>query len=353
MSLSSVIVGFGKSGRSLHLPGLLHAKRLCKDEDVFANGQPVAVDPRLPAKARKRGDRSVTLTRSLDDVVELVDPEHAVVHVCTPPGDRGATIAELADRGFTRVICEKPLGGSIEELHEVLSHAHRHQLDIAVASPWLFSSLTARLRRLVTSGELGALKAMHIVQSKPRFTRTRDDIHHPSAFEVEVPHSMSVALDLAGWPVTIEDASHRDLWLDGEHFAAMGVASARLRHATGAITTIESDLTAPVRQRSIELEFEAGEAIGHYPVAGDDQYAQLSVRPAGAPPRPPSVLADEQFTRMMIECYGHWAGVNPPPVSDVDFNVRVMDVMAQVKERAGLRDPGRIILDAPIPTVVT
>lgn len=339
--LTSLIVGFGHSGRALHLRSLLHARRLCKGDPIFATSRIVAVDPRLPAKARVRDDQSLTLVRSLDAVEDL-DPAFTVAHVCTPPLNRVETLERLGAHGYRRIVCEKPVASSLEELHEVLAIVDRRGFDTAVVSPWLSSTLTLTLADLVESGSLGALRSIHIVQHKPRFARTRDNLDHPTAFEVEIPHSAGVALRVGGRDADVVGAASTDMTLDGASFSNLGGASMELRHGGGARTTIECDLTSPVQERSIELGFEGGTATGHYPVGGDS-YAQLCVTAEGEPPGEREVLRDDQLAKMMIDWYTHYAGLGPRPVSDLAFNVRVMDLIATAKRAAGIEEAGRIV----------
>jgi predicted dehydrogenase len=339
--LRSLIVGFGNSGRGLHLRSLLRARRLCKGEPVFANSEIVAVDPRLYAKPRAREDRTVLLTRSLDRV-DGIDPAATVAHVCTPPVARAETLRRLADRGYSKIICEKPVAGSLHDLRDVLDVVTGSGMDTAVVSPWLSSGLTLALGDLVRSGALGALQSIAIVQRKPRFTRTRDAVDHPSAYEIEIPHSVGVALHLAGAEASVAEAECADLTLEGVTYEHLGGAYMELRHEGGVATTIECDLTAPVRERSIELRFEHGTALGHYPI-GDDTYAQLRV--SSEPER--RILRDDQLTAMMIAWYSHFAGLAPRPVSDLRFNLKVMDVIADAKRIAGIADAERIIEASP------
>ena len=339
--LTSLIVGFGNSGRALHLRSLLTARRLCKGEPVFATARIVAVDPRLYARPRARDDQSVVLVRSLDQV-EGQEPETTVVHVCTPPFQRVQVLKDLSRRGYRRIICEKPVAGSLDDLHEILELVEREGLDVAVVSPWLTSTLTYALRDAVEAGTFGALREIRIVQLKPRFSRTRDNIDHPSAFEIEIPHSMGVVLHLGGDDVEVLEAAASDMTLEGVTYPNLGGARMELRHGSGTRTSIDCDLTAPIRKRSIELEFEEGRVIGHYPV-GDDTYAQLTVAPAGEPPREREILRDDQLAKMMVAWYEHFAASGPRPTSDLRFNVKVMDTIAACKRAAGIDEAEQIV----------
>jgi predicted dehydrogenase len=346
--LSTLILGFGNSGRALHLRSLLHAHRLCKGEPVFATSPIVAVDPAMYAKARARADGSVVLVRSLDQV-EGIEPADTVAHVCTPPATRVAVLRQLSARGYRRIVCEKPVAGSVEDLHEVLKIVEEEELDVAVVSPWLSSTLTLALSEAIDLATLGRLKTIEIEQLKPRFTRTRDKVDHPTAFEIEVPHSMGVALHLGGTQAEVVSAGSSDMVLDGVAYPHLGRASVELKHRGGVSTVIDCDLTAPVRKRSIELTFERGTVLGHYPV-GDDTYAQLQVMPEDGPARERELLLDDQLAKMMVDWYTHYADLGPRPVSDLRFNVLVTDTIAAAKRAAGIEQAGRIV-DEPLAEV--
>lgn len=349
--LGSLIVGFGKAGRALHLPSLMQARRLAKGEGLFATSRPVAVDPRLSIKPRLREDQSLLMARALDQVTDL-DPAATVAHVCTPPGTRVETLEALSEHGYTRIICEKPVADSIEALHEILDLADEHGLDIAVASPWLSSALTFRLRDLVATEALGPLRSLHFVQDKTRFRRTRDNVDHPSAFEIEIPHSVGAAMHLGGAPAEVVEASASDMEFEGLSFPSLGGAALRLSHPQGPWTTIESSLVAPVRRRSVTVRCEAGVARGWYSVGGDDPYAQLVVEADGEPPTAPEILPDEHLTRMIVDWYAYFAGAGPKPVSDLQFNVGVMDAVCEAKGLAGVAEP-ELIFAAPPAGVAT
>ena len=82
--------------------------------------------------------------------------------------------------------------------------------------------------------------------------------------------------------------------------------------------------------------------IGHYPV-GDDTYAQLTVAPAGEPPREREILRDDQLAKMMVAWYEHFAASGPRPTSDLRFNVKVMDTIAACKRAAGIDEAEQIV----------
>jgi hypothetical protein len=161
---------------------------------------------------------------------------------------------------------------------------------VAVAH-WTTSRLAGRLRRLVGGGRLGPLRRITVDQHKPRFLRSLATDGHPTALDVEIPHSLALALDLAG-PAELRAARCWDLRCEDRGLPRLGGAHVELEHRSGVVTLLRSDLGAPVRQRSVVCEFEGGTATAHFPLSEDDDHAQFTVAPfdRGTAPPPTGVL---------------------------------------------------------------
>ncbi len=290
--LHTLVVGLGRAGAGLHLRVL--AKARAEGRDLLAAGPIVACD-REPAQPPS--DPEVLVVDTPAAAAALVPPAETVMHVCTPPVGRLDLLTELADLGFRRLIVEKPLASDAQEHAGIGRLRAERGLEIAVVAHWLDSPLTERLRALIASRSLGRLRSLSFAQHKPRFGRSLTTAGHPSAFDVEVPHSLGVALDLAG-PGELVAAESGDMAVDGAHLPGMGAAAVRLHHSGGVITEIRSDLTAPVRQRRVALEFTEGRATGHYPVSEHDDHAQLSAGNGNA-----EVFRDDALTTFVLRTY--------------------------------------------------
>jgi|GEM_PF-2318801 len=315
--LQTFVIGLGHAGAGLHLPVLQRARARQLQEPhepphqpLFADGPLVACDP-LVQDPRDGAPPGVIVAPSLTEGARLVEPRRTVVHVCTPPAVRAGLLGRLADLGFRMFVVEKPLAVTEHELARITRLVAQRGLRLAVVAQWLASSLTARLHDLVLGGTLGPLRSMSAAQHKARFRRTLDTPgHHPSAFDVEVPHAVGVAVRLAG-TAEVSAAASTDLLVDGAMVPRMGSASLALQHATGVRTEIRSDLTSPVRTRRITLRFAGGIATGHYPVSRDDDVAQLLV--TGDGPARHSVFRDDALTAFLLHAYrtfgsGSWSG---------------------------------------------
>ena len=290
--LHTLVVGLGRAGAGLHLRVL--AKMRAKADGLLSTGPVVACDPE---PAEMPSDPRVQLVDTPAAAAELVPPAETVVHVCTPPVGRVGLLTELADLGFRRLIVEKPLAADAQEHARIERLRDERGMRIAVVAHWLDSPLTERLRALIASGSLGRLRSLSFAQHKPRFGRSLTTAGHPTAFDVEVPHSLGVALDLAG-PGELAAAESADMAVGHARLPRMGAATVVLHHRGGVTTEIRSDLTAPVRQRRVALEFTGGRATGHYPVSEQDDHAQLSTGDGRA-----EVFRDDALTAFVARTY--------------------------------------------------
>ncbi|RSN19331.1 oxidoreductase [Amycolatopsis sp. WAC 04169] len=292
--MRSLVVGLGRAGAGLHLPVLTKLKT--GHPDLFDDTPVVACEPRRTLPARP----GLLVVKTFGEAAEKMDPEDTVVHVCTPPSERNSIIAEVADSGFRKVIVEKPLAGDIDDLARIIRLRRKHKLHVEVVEPWLASTLTWRLVELIRGGRFGAPKTIDIVQNKPRFRRSLTVPGHPTAFDVELPHGVALALRLAG-NARVTHASGSDLDVDGNRRPRMGGATIGLRHNTGVHTEIRSDLTSPVRERRVTVDFENGRATGHFAASSDDHHSQLTVRSNGQSDH--VVLRDDAMTEWILQAY--------------------------------------------------
>jgi predicted dehydrogenase len=322
----TLVVGLGRAGAGLHLPVLLRLRPLAPR--LFANAPIVTVDP---DRASAADPERVVHAASLDAAGGILDPAGTVVHVCTAPDLRALMLTRLAEAGFRRIIVEKPLAVDEDALAEVVRVRDRYGLRLVVVAHWLASTLTERLRAIVAGGEFGALREITVRQHKPRFRRGLADGGHTSAFDVEIPHSLGVALDLAG-PADLVAASWHPMTVGDVTLPRLGGAWLALRHAGGVRTDIASNLTSPTRERRIALRFDDGEAIGHYPGSADDEYAQLRVTAGTMTNR--EVFPDDALSAFLLRSYQHFA-TGAPFDADLARQAEVTRLIAAAKRICG------------------
>lgn len=291
--LHTLVAGLGRAGSGLHLRAL--AKAAAADGEPF--GPVFGCDPDPATRAAQHG---ITTVGSVREAAALADPAAAVVHVCTPPTGRYELLSELAGLGYRRFVLEKPIAADLADYRRVAAMRERFGLDIAVVAHWLDAELTGRITRLAADDTRGPLRAITFDQHKPRFLRGLAQ-GHPTAFDVELPHSLGVVLRLAGSAELVE-AECADLRCDGVVTPRMGGARMVLRHRGGVVSELRSDLTAPVRERRIVLEFEHGRITGHYPLSEHDHHAQLVIDGDA-----PQVFPDDALTSFVRRAYRHFA----------------------------------------------
>lgn len=318
--LQTFVIGLGRAGAGLHVSVLSRLRERSSARQLFADEPLVVCDPRFASSDdlddvlrcwNVRGwdgqgaAQGTVLIDSVTHASRLLDPERTVIHVCTPPAVRLEIIEQLARDGFRKFLVEKPLALDERTLADIERVRRRWSLHLVVVAQWLVSTLTVRLQELAHSAALGELRSLSFLQRKPRFSRSLATHNHPTAFDVELPHSVGVALRLAG-DARLSDAACTDLVVGDTIIPRMGSARLTLQHDCGVRTEIISDLTSPVRQRRVALQFDRGLAIGHYPGSQDDDHAQLRITVdgeslSGAESR--SVFPDDALAAFLLRAY--------------------------------------------------
>lgn len=325
MTLRPLVVGLGRAGAGLHLPALARIRRDGSARAVLDDAPPLTFDV-CPG----RGGGLGAVVDSLAQAASTTSPDRTVVHLCTPPTQRLESFACLAGLGYRRFIVEKPLAVGEADRTAVSVLCRRFRLDVVVMAQWSVSALTDRIDTILRGGCLGAPRSLSIVQDKPRFTRSLASNDHPTVFDVEMPHGVGLALHLAG-AATVRAARCDDMTVDGLRLPSMGRARLHLRHASGAGSTLTSDLTAPVCARTLTVKLEHGTVIGHYPVSAADNYAQLTVRVAGDRHR--TVFHDDALTAFVLAAYRHFAG-SGELAGNLAHNLAVARLLGEAKAEA-------------------
>lgn len=317
----SVIVGYGRAGSGLHHRAL---------RDAVRPQRPVlAVDPR-PADVP--GGRWVA---TVEDAVAVLKAEGqevstAVFHVAVPPDVHLDCMERLVSAGARRFILEKPLAPSAAEARHIADVADVTGSSVLPMSVWLASRVTEVAEELVASGAIGEPVSFHMEQSKPRFRRSVDTRGHGSAFEVELPHQLLLALHLAGPVAELTGSRGWDMPLPVGRLPRMGGAEVRMRHTSGAVTTLLTDLASPVRRRRLHISGTEGTLVADYPVSGDDDFGQ--VRIAGRSTH--TVVADAPLTRFIEQAYAHFDGAGPAPQGDLALHLESMELLEAARAAA-------------------
>ncbi|WP_262403569.1 oxidoreductase [Actinomadura sp. CNU-125] len=309
----------GRAGHRLHLPSLAKVRDVAPG--LLAPVPIVAFDPFRPPVA------DAATVDSLEDAARRCPPDRTVVHLCTPPHVRAAMLDRLAGLGYRKIIVEKPLAVDLVGLAAIARIRRRWGLDITVATHWLDSALTRRLRTAVAGRRFGELRGIRVVQNKPRFTRAPAPTRPRSTSRCRTPSpSPSTSPGL----LRVVDASWDDLVIGDHRAPRLGRARLRLAHRTGVRTEIDSDLTSPVRERRITLDFDDGVLIGHYPCSDADHTAQLrTVRPGGEATW--TAFDDDAFPAFLGRTYERYATTAPAPHGTLPLQVDAVRLLTEAK----------------------
>jgi predicted dehydrogenase len=323
--LRTLIVGLGHAGLDLHWKVLRRLRESAGDRDLFASGPVYGFD--LWEHTAPLPGEDLTPVRSLAEAARLLDPAETVVHLCTPPVARLDLLHSFADLGFRRILVEKPLATDLASAEAIADLRRSAGLDLTVVAHWLDSALTARCAELIRSGRLGELRAISFLQRKPRLTRTIMTHGHPTAFDAELPHSLGVALRLAG-DARLLDASWSDMQVGDQLVPRMGTARLVTRHDSGAHTEIFSDLTSPVRERRVTFDLTGGRVVAHYPGSQDDDYAHLRLVVDRRELR--SVFRDDSLASFLRRVYRQYAEGRDGS-AEFELNMRVATLLSEAK----------------------
>lgn len=124
-----------------------------------------------PDPAALRRD-SAPMHSSLVSGLDASRPDALVL--ATPPASHLEAVREAARRGIS-VLCEKPLAECIDDARMMVETAERADVALLVGMNFRYLSTAARIRELVTSGELGV--PMHAVFTYLRNRGRRPDLN--------------------------------------------------------------------------------------------------------------------------------------------------------------------------------
>jgi len=196
---------------------------------------------------------------------------------------------------------------------------------------WPCSAVTREVRRAIHDGRVGRPRRLHLEQSKPRFGRTLADAAHRGPFDIEMPHQVLLAIDLCGPVERVDHARYWPMTVDGTDLPTAGGAMVRLVHRAGAVSTLVSDLTSPVRVRRLHVEGESGAVTGHFPISSDDHVGHVLLPGESAPRR----LPDAPLTEFLAEAYRYFDGRRAHPPVGEDLHLHAMEVLESAAATAG------------------
>lgn len=354
-SLGAVVVGLGRAGLGLHIPVLEKIRHDSAAASPF--GAVVGLVDTAEAGI-KRGlhrleydygydPRRISCATSLADLTG-VDPDHTIVHICTPADDHVSALRAATEVGFRRIIVEKPCAANTADVDEMQRIAERTGASIAVINPYLYSRSVASCRDKIQ--QLGRRPHyLDFEMSKPRITPTLAGRSRPeSVMDVELPHQIAAALHLT------EPSRYRVLRAEVRHMhyremdtdvcqvvPNMGVGIIVLE-LDECIAVLVSSLDALTRTRVLKLRFPNTEHIEAFlPVTGDD-HTSVIIEYSGhntdgsTEQQRVAKLPDDMLARCLFDTYSRFV-TDSPQLSDLTFNRKVVDVMDKAKLFARIR----------------
>lgn len=315
---ATVVVGAGVSGRELHARPVSRA----------VPGRPIVlVDPRLPS-----GHGTAPHLDALPDHVDLRD---AVVHVCTPTDLHVTTLLDVVDRGARRVVLEKPLATTSDDLDRLATCIERTpDVRVRPVAVWPHAAAIDDLRAVVGAATPRQLAEgrMVMVQTKQR----RSDSlagrgGGQDAFDVELPHMVLLAVHLLGPVVELERSSARSAaWMP--ELPASGGATVRLRHGSGAVSTLVTRLDSSGRRRHVTVAMGRRWRRVHLPVDRHHPWS-LTTGPDGTIVR----RTESPLDRFFVEAYSLLTGPGPHarPTVSLQEHLHAARTCLQARSLAG------------------
>jgi predicted dehydrogenase len=142
-TIKTAIIGTGFMGR-------VHLEALHRVEYV----EPVAIVGRNENAARRLGT-GFGISKFITDYREILrDPAIDAVHICTPNAQH-FPMAKDALLAGKHVVCEKPLGTSVEEGEELAALAHQKKLRNCVCHNLRYYPMVQQMRQMRADGDLG------------------------------------------------------------------------------------------------------------------------------------------------------------------------------------------------------
>jgi len=159
---------------------------------------------RRDLNARYAAELSIPMFGDLDEALARDDVH--IVSICAEPSRRGRIIVRAAEAG-KHLYLDKPLAGSLDDATEIVDAVNRAGVVSHMFS-FIRSPLAARLRRVLDSGRLGKLIAVHFdltfakgTNGTAQLGRPRRESPSPEVYEL--PDSKREMTNIGVYPLTM------------------------------------------------------------------------------------------------------------------------------------------------------
>ena len=143
---------------------------------------------------------AVAVTGNGDDVIN--DPEINAVVIATPVQTHFELATNLLKSG-KHVLIEKPMARTVDEVKEIGRLADENKLTAMVGQTFLYNAAVRYVKKLIDSGELGAIR--YIYSQRLNLGRIRSDVDALWNF---APHDISIIQYWLGDPTPVSIVKH-------------------------------------------------------------------------------------------------------------------------------------------------
>jgi myo-inositol 2-dehydrogenase/D-chiro-inositol 1-dehydrogenase len=150
------LIGAGRIGQ-VHASTIVHR---------VARAQLVVVADLVPGAAEALAAKFHVPNATADYGAIIADPKLEAVLICTPT-DTHAEIIIAASRAGKHIFCEKPIALNLKDADAALQAVNQAGVKFQVGFNRRFDANYARVRKAVTSGEIGKPQLLHITSRDP------------------------------------------------------------------------------------------------------------------------------------------------------------------------------------------
>lgn len=206
----------------------------------------VEINPEIVrAQAKAYNLDKARIFDSLPRALEQVKAD-AVINITPPQFHREVTVMAL--QAGLPVLQEKPLAGTLEDARAIAAAADDTGVLCSVAQNYRYRPLTQTLKRVLDSGQLGAVAAAAVEFYKgPHFGGFREEMPHPLIIDMSIHHFDLMRFFLGSDAKAIQASSWNPPW---SWFAGDASASAQIGFANGVQVAYTGSWCSQARETS-------------------------------------------------------------------------------------------------------
>ncbi len=227
-------------------------------------------------QAQAHGLDASRIFRTLPEALEAVAAD-AVINVTPPQVHR--EICETAFAAGLPVLTEKPLAGSLTDARALAAAAAESGLLCSVAQNYRYRPLSQTVKKLLDSGELGAVGAAQVAFYKgPHFGGFREEMAQPLLIDMAIHHFDMLRFFLDSDAASVSAQSWNPPW---SWFGGDASAAAQIRFVNGARASYVGSWCSQAFETSWNADWRFDCAHGVMRVKDDRVYVQRLLRAGG------------------------------------------------------------------------